>query len=451
MEKIKIFVSSTVKDLRKERSIIKKTLDELNYSYFLNEYESSRTGSPINVCLEEIKSCDIFLLVIGERYGEEFPKVGETDLSPYDGTISITHGEFLVGRELGKPIIVFVKDMPPFTRDKREEEFLNSLSTFLDGQFSTEFKTTEELRIKVKESLSNVLASMIRYKYSLPWKKRFNIIIANDEEEVAKIGAKILAFTIKKRPNANIGLSAGRTARDMFFQFFKEYTADQMKNIISTRFFSVTEHFGISRDNPNSYYSWFNEAFFSKVLSEWNLNIPDENKMLVPSVIDNNTLEGFGIQYDQFLQIHKVDVQFISPAPDGQIICIDPEFCSIEQMKNMGTRLVIYSEKTSKYLVPICPHTMDIVIGIRNLLTRSERLVILASGKNKIEVVRRMILGPVSNKWPASLVYLYPNEKKLFFVLDKDIAQEIPLDRSRYNNIIKSEDFIKPEIFESYW
>ena len=109
MSKIKVFVSSTVRDLGQERSIVKEVLENSGVESFLSEEASSTASSPRDVCLDQITECDIFILIIGERYGY-VPESDSTPGSPYDGKISVTEGEFLKARELLKPILVFVKD-----------------------------------------------------------------------------------------------------------------------------------------------------------------------------------------------------------------------------------------------------------------------------------------------------------------------------------------------------
>lgn len=441
MSKIKVFVSSTVEDLKNERRVIKETLNELLFDTFLSEYESADVMTPSEVCLSQLKECDVFILIVGREYGY-VPKADSTFGSPYDGKISVTHGEFLTARELRKPVIVFVKNTP---REPREERFLASLSDFLEGLSYTEFKTGNELREKLLEAIPTLLVRLVRHKYMPPWKWKPHVIIVETPDEVARIGAKILGFAIQNRPNANVGLFAGRTARDIYFKFFQEFNADQMKNIITTRFFSVTEHFGISPRNPNSYSYWFHQAFFNNIKEIWKLEIPEDHKKLVPSSIERDTMKGFRIWYDQYLQINKVDIQLISPAPNGQIVSIDPNYCSLEEMLNTGTSLVRYSKDTSNYLVPVSPHEMDIVIGMRNLLGRSERLVILAHGLNKKDVVRRMILGPVGSDCPASLVSRYPKEDNLLFVIDKKSSEGLP------QEIYKHVKLIQPDKWSVIW
>lgn len=429
MEKPKIFVSSTVNDLKEERQKVVKELGGM-FDIFLSENESAHSMPPIDVCMEEVEKCDLFILIIGGRYGF-VPEMVEG--TPYDGKISVTHGEFEKAMELRKPILVFVKEMAT-GREKKETAFLEELGKFLEGSFYRTFTDFDSFNNDLKISISNLLVNLIRYKYVRPWRQKPNVIIAKNADNAKLIVARILGHAIRSHRYPNIGLSAGKTMSDVYLKFFDEFTAEKMGNITKAQFFSVTEHFGISPKNKSSYRFWFNQAFFNKIKKHWKIEIPEDNIRLVPSTIEEGSISDFFKSYDQLLQIYKVAVQIISPAPSGQIISIDPGICSLEEMRNMGTGLVEYSEDTKNYLVPASPSYSDIVIGIKNMLTRSQRLVVIACGENKREVTRRMLVGEVGNNYPASLMYEYPNFSKLLFVIDLESASSLPLKKEKYIN-----------------
>jgi 6-phosphogluconolactonase/glucosamine-6-phosphate isomerase/deaminase len=441
MSRLRVFVSSTVKDLESERQIIEKVLQEMRIDSFLSEHKSAQHMAPRDTCLNTIFECDALILIIGGKYGY-VPKADRIPGSPYDGKISVTHGEFLEARRLQKPILVFVKEI---TRETRERNFLTEVSDFLQGQFYTTFTNPKELYSRVAEAVSELVASLVRLKYVPLWKWQPSAIIVDSPEEVAKTTANILGLAIRSRPNANIGLSAGRTMANTYFQFFQNISVGQIANITQTNFFSVTEHFGISQTNPHSYSYWYNQAFFDKISEYWNLVIPDEHKKFVPSCIDKDSFEGFMNSYDEYLQINRVDVQFISPSPSGQIISIDPDIYPVNEMASMGTSLVRYGKETSRYLVPASPHDLDIIIGFRNLLNRSERLVIPVHGLQKREIVRRMILGPIGSDCPASLVAMFPKPRNLLFILDRDSCSGLP---SKFDPFI---NLISPSEWHTFW
>lgn len=444
MSRLKVFVSSTVNDLVEERAAAREVVEHLHFEGFVSEYQSAQLRTPREACLGEVAECDIFILIVGALYGFVPPADPATG-SPYDGKVSVTHGEFLKARELRKPILVFVKNVAEGTREPREEAFLSSLSDFLQGQFLARFDSAGDLRAKMFEGVAHLLVDLVRHRYVTPWKKRPSVIIAETRDDVARIAARVLGHAIRSRPNANIGLSAGRTASDVYFRFFQEFNASQMENIVNSTFFSVTEHFGISPRNPNSYYHWFHQAFFDRVADNWQLQVPENHKKLVPSVIERDTIEGFRIEYDQFLQINKVDVQLMTPAPTGQVMCIDPNTYPLPDMLDMGTSLVRYCKETSSYLIPVSPHDVDMVIGIKNLLHRSERLVVPVYGVNKREVVRRMILGPVGADCPASLLSHFPRERNLLFIFDRECTEGLPDEIEHHVRLLE------PDKWDSCW
>ena len=57
-------------------------------------------------------------------------------------------------------------------------------------------------------------------------------------------------------------------------------------------------------------------------------------------------------------------------------------------------------------------------LGIRTIM-HARKIVLIAKGSHKAEVVRRMLKGPVTEEFPASVLQLHPNCE---FLLDADAA-----------------------------
>lgn len=97
----RIFVSSTYYDLKHVREIIRDFIEDLGYEPVLSEFSDIfyRPGDTVqNSCLREISSCDIFVLIVGQRYGSKFP----------GDSLSITHREYIAAQNLSIPIYSFV-------------------------------------------------------------------------------------------------------------------------------------------------------------------------------------------------------------------------------------------------------------------------------------------------------------------------------------------------------
>lgn len=97
----RVFVSSTYYDLRHVRTAVKEFLENLGFEAVLSEQFDvlyQRGISAQSACLEEIKKCDMYILIIGTRYGSIFP----------NDTLSVTHKEYREAVKANLPIFSFV-------------------------------------------------------------------------------------------------------------------------------------------------------------------------------------------------------------------------------------------------------------------------------------------------------------------------------------------------------
>ena len=97
----RIFVSSTFYDLKHVREIIRKFILDQGYEPVLSEFSDvfyNPSDTVQNSCLKEVSNCDLFVLIVGKRYGSPFP----------GDSLSITHKEYLEAQNVGIPIYSFV-------------------------------------------------------------------------------------------------------------------------------------------------------------------------------------------------------------------------------------------------------------------------------------------------------------------------------------------------------
>lgn len=95
MDKPVVFLSSTIYDFEDLRSSMKYYLDTMGYETQLSEYNDFEKDTSVNsydACLEAVKKCDYYVLLIGSRRGGMYP--GEN--------ISITRKEYRTAYELAK-------------------------------------------------------------------------------------------------------------------------------------------------------------------------------------------------------------------------------------------------------------------------------------------------------------------------------------------------------------
>ena len=143
----RIFISSTLEDLKTERIDLKKVIKhDLRYNAYA--FETGGSGYPARShILEKLKRSDIYICLIGESYGSEIEVDGKR--------VSATEDEYNHARKWGIPILVYVKKVPK--RDEKTNQLLKKMGDYIKASLWQEFKTPEELIKYVKNDIAERL------------------------------------------------------------------------------------------------------------------------------------------------------------------------------------------------------------------------------------------------------------------------------------------------------
>ncbi|OQA91381.1 MAG: hypothetical protein BWY26_01011 [Elusimicrobia bacterium ADurb.Bin231] len=111
---MKIFISSTYRDLKQIRESIQRSLNKAESFYSRGmEFFSASNDSPSDTCLTEIQKADLIILIISDNYGSIVP----------GSNLSYTHLEFREAVKYKKPILAFLYENPsdPFVQTFQNE------------------------------------------------------------------------------------------------------------------------------------------------------------------------------------------------------------------------------------------------------------------------------------------------------------------------------------------
>src|SRR3989337_806306 len=163
----KIFISSTYFNLKDLRAEIAKALKEWGYTPIWNESPDFPTKPGLHshdICLDVVKECDIYLLIIDKRYGGTYAgnKYPKED-------ISITWYETKIALQEDKEIHTFVRDevwneRPTYKKNLKEGiiikphhvdtpklfEFIDFINLQPRDNWIDTFKNSVELKEKLK-------------------------------------------------------------------------------------------------------------------------------------------------------------------------------------------------------------------------------------------------------------------------------------------------------------
>jgi Domain of unknown function (DUF4062)/NACHT domain/Pentapeptide repeats (9 copies) len=140
--KLKIFISSRMKELRDLRSIMRETLENRDFDAFL--YESNAGARPdtvVEASLSEVEAADVYVGIFDTTYGE------------------VTIEEFRHARSVNKPCFVYIRDKNA-AREPRLQRFLDAeVSDPRTGLAPAYFDSAPEL---AKRAAEDILAWLVR-------------------------------------------------------------------------------------------------------------------------------------------------------------------------------------------------------------------------------------------------------------------------------------------------
>lgn len=148
-----VMISSTVEDLTQERDAADRAILGLHLTRFRAETFGSRPHSPRTICAGMAEQCDIFILIVGERYG--------SIIEPE--RISVVEFEYGIARKQNpEKILVYVKEV--VTREPLLEKFRKDVQDFTGGYFTSSFTSPEDLFEIIQRDIALWLTSRVKQK-----------------------------------------------------------------------------------------------------------------------------------------------------------------------------------------------------------------------------------------------------------------------------------------------
>lgn len=129
----KIFISSTIWDLPNERTAAYKAVNKVGGFPMMSEKTiEAQSSDSLTVCLNKVKECDIYVLIVGGRYGWQ-----------PEGNESITELEYLTALNNKKAILVF---NTAYDKEKLQKDFFQRVETkFFRKTVSDAFELESEI------------------------------------------------------------------------------------------------------------------------------------------------------------------------------------------------------------------------------------------------------------------------------------------------------------------
>jgi hypothetical protein len=136
---MRIFVSSLISGFEEERAAARSAIATLRHEPVMAEDFNAQPNSPQIACLQGLRTADLVVLILGDRYGQ-----------PQASGLSATHEEYREAKG-GKPILAFVQEGK--TPEPAQQEFIREVQDWEGGFFRQSFTDAENLRTLLTRAL----------------------------------------------------------------------------------------------------------------------------------------------------------------------------------------------------------------------------------------------------------------------------------------------------------
>jgi glucosamine-6-phosphate deaminase len=217
---------------------------------------------------------------------------------------------------------------------------------------------------------------------------------------MSRKAANIISAQVIMKPNCVLGLATGGTPVGTYAQLIDWYNKGDI-DFSEVTTVNLDEYRGLPRDHEQSYWYFMQKNFFGSVNVQ-----PD--RIFVPDGANPNAEEACR-EYDAIIHnVGGIDLQLLGIGQDGHIGFNEPGAAF-----ELGTHCVDLTESTieanarffaSRDEVPRQAYTM----GIKTIM-QARKVLMVANGASKAEIVKQAFFGPVTPEVPASILQMHPD------------------------------------------
>jgi glucosamine-6-phosphate deaminase len=249
------------------------------------------------------------------------------------------------------------------------------------------------------------------------------ITSAHTSEEMSAISAGIIAKEIKRKHDLVLGLATGDTPIGTYQELVKIYKKEGL-DFSKVTTFNLDEYVGLPPLHKNSYNFFMWENLFKHI------NITP-SKVFVPQGNTDDPEEFCAWYEDQIKKAGGIDLQILGIGGDGHIAFNEPgsSFASPTRVKALYEQTIVDNSRFFEKIEDV--PRFAITMGVGTVL-EAKKILLIANGKKKADVVAQFIEGPVTSQVTASALQLHTYVN---VVLDGEAASK--LTRTEYYNWVR--------------
>ena len=223
---------------------------------------------------------------------------------------------------------------------------------------------------------------------------------AKDYYDMSRKAANIISAQVIMKPDCVLGLATGSTPVGTYAQLVEWYKKGDL-DFSEVKTVNLDEYKGLDQSNDQSYFYFMAEHLFDKV----NIDFQNVN---IPNGMETDADKECARYEAKIKALGGVDLQLLGIGHNGHIGFNEPGHAF-----ELETHVVNLTENTieanarffaSKDEVP----RKAITMGIKSIM-QARQILVVVSGEEKAEIVKKAFFGPVEPQVPASILQMHPN------------------------------------------
>lgn len=219
-------------------------------------------------------------------------------------------------------------------------------------------------------------------------------------EELSRRAAAIICGQVALKPDCTLGLATGSSPVGAYQKMVKRCSVGET-DFSRVTTFNLDEYVGLEETHPQSYRYFMNANLFDLInIDKKNTHVPNGKAEDIKAECE---------AYDALIEAHGgIDIQLLGIGVDGHIGFNEPDYC-FEKATHQVTLDPSTIEANSRFFASAddVPRTA-ITMGMWGIMT-ARKVLLIANGKNKREILETAFFGPITPAIPASILQIHPN------------------------------------------
>ena len=250
------------------------------------------------------------------------------------------------------------------------------------------------------------------------YEKLHNVIVGSSVEgstAIAHCIANLILQKQKKNQHCILGLATGSSPLSVYRELVRLHKQDGLSfnNVIT---FNLDEYYPIQKKDVQSYFNFMHKNLFDLVdIKSENINIPNGNVKAVE-------LRDSCIAYERKIkELGGIDLQILGIGRTGHIGFNEPGSHLNSQTRTITLDHLTRFDAISAFQGIENVPRKAVTMGIQSILS-AEKIILMAWGTNKSEIIQKAVEGQISDKIPTTYLQYHKNTT---LILDEEAASEL--------------------------